>query len=334
MPTKGNTFPTIRDYYAQQEGDGKITATIIDMNISANPMLEDATVVECNDGTSHKTTVRNGCPEPQFRKFYQGVKCSKGEYTQVTDSVGMLADYSNVDKDLADLNGNTNQFRLNEAEAHIQGMNNTVQENVIYGNKGINSSGFDGFATRYNSISTTKGDIGYQVINGGGTGTSNTSIFLIGWSDRAAHFIYPKGSKAGLEHKDLGEVTVKDEDGNEYQAYKDYFAWKIGLCLRNYRSSGRIANIDVSKLGTDEAADLITEMVKLYHRCQKNAKLAKAKLVWYVNETIFTYLHLQALEKNNVRLTYEEVAGEPLIKFLGIPIKLCDQILDTEDKVA
>jgi hypothetical protein len=332
MATKGNTFPSLKDYYSQLEG-GEITSTIIDMNVSANPMLEDAVVVECNDGTTHKTTVRNGLPEPQFRKFYQGAKATKGEYTQVTDGVGMLSDYAEVDKDLADLNGNTNQFRLNEAEAHIQGMNNTVQENVIYGNKGKNSSSFDGMATRYNTISNKAGDIGYQVINAGGTGTTNTSVYLIGWSDRATHFIYPKGSKAGLEHKNIGEVTVQDADGNNYQAYRDYFAWKIGLCVRNYRASGRIANIDTAKLDTAEAADLIKDMVKLYHRCQKFAKLTKAKLVWYVNETIFTYLHLQALESTNVRLTYQEVGGEPLIKFLGIPIKLCDQILDTEDTV-
>ncbi|MBO7211124.1 MAG: hypothetical protein J6V44_09030 [Methanobrevibacter sp.] len=332
MATKGNTFLTLKDYYSQLEG-GQITSTIIDMNVSANPMLEDAVVIECNDGTTHKTTVRNGLPEPQFRKFYQGVKATKGDYTQVTDGCAMLADYSHVDKDLAELNGNTNQFRLNEAEAHIQGMNNTVQENVIYGNKGVNSSAFDGFATRYNTISEEAGTIGYQVLDAGGTGTTNTSIYLIGWGERASHFIYPKGSKAGLEHKDLGEVTVKDDDGNEYQALKDYFSWKLGLSVRNYRASARIANIDVAKLDTEDAANLIKLMVKAFHRADKFAKLTKAKLVWYVNTTIFTYLHLQALESKNVRLTYEEVAGQPVIKFLGIPVKLCDQILDTEDTV-
>ena len=30
----------------------------------------------------------------------------------------------------------------------------------------------------------------------------------------------------------------------------------------------------------------------------------------------------------------EEAAGEPVLKFLGIPVKCCDAILDTEDKVA
>jgi len=152
MATKGNTYPSLKDYYSQLEGDGKITSTIIDLFVQSNTILEDAIAIECNDGTNHKTTVRNGLPEPQFRKFYQGAKCTKGEYTTVTDGTAMLSDYSNVDKDLADLNGNTNQFRLNEADAHIQGMNNTVQENIIYGNKGKNASAFDGFATRYNTI--------------------------------------------------------------------------------------------------------------------------------------------------------------------------------------
>lgn len=334
MATVGNTFLTLKDMYSQMEGDGKVTATIIDLFVQSNPMLEDAIAVECNDGTNHKTTVRNGLPEPQFRKFYQGVKNSKGEYTQVTDTVGMLSDYSNVDKELADLNGNTNQFRLNEATAHIQGMNNVVQENIIYGNKGKNSASFDGFATRYNTISTTPGDLGYQVLSAGGQGSDNTSIYLIGWGDKSAHLIYPKGSQAGLEHKDLGEKTVQDGNGDDYQAYRDYFSWKVGLCLRNYRASGRIANIDVSDLSSANAADLIENMVKLYHRCKKHAKLSGAKLVWYVNETIETYLHLQAMNKSNVRLTIEEVAGEPVLKFLGIPVKCCDAILNTEAVVS
>ena len=333
MATIGNTYPTLRDYYAQLDGDGKITSTLIDLFYQSNTMLEDAIVKECNDGTKHKTTVRNGLPEPQFRKFYQGVPCSKGEYTTVEDTTAMLSDYSLVDKDLAELNGNTNQFRLNEAGAHIQGMNNTVQENIIYGNKGVNSSAFDGFAIRYNKYSSVKGDLGYQVINAGGSGSTNTSIYLIGWGEKSVHLIYPKGTKAGLEHQDLGEVTAKDGAGNEYQAYRDYFSWKVGLSLRNYRTCGRIANIDVSTLGTANSPDIISLMIKEYYRVKQHAKIAGAKLVWYVNDTIETYLHLQALDKKNVQLTVDNVEGKPVLSFLGIPIKCCDAILNTEAAV-
>lgn len=332
MATVGNSYPNLKDFYSQMEG-GKITSTLIDLFMPSNVMLEDAIAVECNDGSSHVTTVRNGLPEPEFRKFYQGVSTSKGEYTQVKDTTAMLESYSQIDKKLADLNGNTKQFRLNEADSHINGMNNTVQRNVIYGNKGKNSSAFDGLATRYGSISKNPGSIGYQVIDGGGKGTDNTSIYLVAWGDKAVHFIYPKGSQAGLKHEDLGEDTVKDENGKSYQAYVDHFSWDIGLSIRNYRTSGRIANIDVTKLGQEDGIDLIEAMIKLYHRCKKHAKTSSAKLVWYVNETIETYLHLQARKDKNVNLTVETVEGQPVVKFLGIPAKCCDQILDTEDTV-
>lgn len=330
MATVGNTYLTLKDKYSQMEGC-QVTSTIIDLFAQSNVIIEDAITLECNDGTTHKTTVRNGLPEPEFRKFYQGVKCQKGDYTQVTDETAMLDDYSLVDKKLADLNGDTKQFRLNEAEAHIQGMNNVVQTNIFYGNKGTNASAFDGLATRYNKISSTKGNIGYQIIDAGGTGSDNTSIWFVTWGDKFTHLLYPKGSKAGLQHVDKGQVTAEDANGNNFEAYRDYFSWDIGLTVRNYRANLRIANIDVSNLSGASAADLITLMVKGYHRIKNQAK--GGKTVIYVNDTIETYLHLQAMNKTNVNLTIDEFAGKPVVKFLGIPVKCCDQILDTEAQV-
>lgn len=332
MATIGQSYLTLKDMYSQMEGDGKVTATIIDLFTTSNELLEDAIAVECNEGTNHKTTVRNGLPSPQFRKFYQGVECQKGDYTTVTDTTGMLDDYSLVDKKLADINGNTNQFRLNEAEAHIQGMNKTVKTQFFYGNKKTNPAGFDGFATRYNKTSTKEGEIGYQVIDAGGTGNDNTSIYFITWGDRHTHMLYPKGTKAGLQHVDKGQVTAQDAAGKDFEAYRDYFSWDLGLSVRNYRSSARIANIDVSNLKTENAADLIDLMIDAYYRIEEHAKTGKT--VIYVNNTIRTYLHKQAMAKKNVNLTIDEAAGKPVVKFLGIPIKSCSEILNTESKVA
>ncbi len=332
MATVGNTYLTLKDMYSQMEGDGKVTATIIDLFVQSNTILEDAVTLPCNSGTFHKTTVRNGLPEPEFRKFYQGVKCQKGDYTQVTDATAMIDDYSLVDKKLADLNENKAQFRLNEAEAHIQGMNNKVQKNFFYGNKGKEDAAFDGLSVRYNKISSTKGNIGYQVMSAGGSGSDNTSIWFVTWGEKHTHLLYPKGSKAGLQHEDKGQVTAQDANGNDFEAYRDYFSWDVGLTVRNYRANGRIANIDVSDLSGANAADLITLMIQMWHRIKKHAK--GGKTVIYVNETIETFLHLQAMNKNNVNLTMGEFAGAPVVKFLGIPVKCCDQILDSESAVS
>ena len=332
MATIGKNYLTLKDMYSQMEGDGKVTAAIIDLFMSSNAILEDAIAVECNQGTSHKTTVRNGLPQPQFRQFYQGVECQKGDYTPVTDSTAMLDDYSEVDKKLADINGNTAQFRLNEAEAHIQGMNKTAKTNIFYGSKDKNASAFDGLATRYNKLSTKEGELGYQVINAGGTGNNNTSIFFVTWGDRHTHLIYPKGSKAGLQREDKGQVTVQDAEGRNYEAYRDHFSWDLGLCIRNYRSSARIANIDVASLGGENAPNLIDLMIDAYYRIEEHA--VSGKTVIYANNTIRTWLHKQAIAKRNVNLTIDNVAGKPIVSFLGLPIKLCSEILNTEQKVA
>jgi hypothetical protein len=205
-----------------------------------------------------------------------------------------------------------------------------VQERLIYGNKAKNPKEFDGFATRYNKVSTDKTSIGGYVLDGGGTGNTNTSIWFITWGDSCSHAVYPKGSKAGISHQNLGEVTVDGEDG-KYQAYRDHFKWDIGLSVRDFRANCRIANIDTEELDGTNAADLIKLMVKGWHKIKRHVK--KGRTVIYVNETIETALHIQAMEKKNVNLTIQEFAGKPVVMFLGIPIRCVEAILDTEEKV-
>lgn len=331
MTTVGNTYLTLKDKYSQMEG-GKVASTIIDLLAMSNPLLEDAVVIECNEGTTHKTTVRNGLPEVEFRKFYQGVKCSKGDYTQVTDTTGMLEVYSEVDKALADLNGDVNQFRLNESQGFLEAMNQTVEENLFYGNKDTNPAGFDGLASRYNKLSTDEKSIGNWVVDAGGTGNDNTSIWFVTWGDLHTHMLYPKGSKAGLQHENKGQVTKENADGTMYEVYRDHFVWNLGLSVRDYRSTCRIANIDVTKLNGSSAVDVIDKMVDAYNLVEDYNKTGKT--VIYCNKTIRAALHKQAMNKQNVNLTIDNYAGKPIVSFLGIPIKCCNKILNTESKVA
>lgn len=330
MAIVGNTYITLKDKLAQTE-NGRAATAIVDLLAQSNVLIEDAVVRECNEGSTHKTTVRNGLPEVEFRKFYQGVSSSKGEYTQITDTTGMLEVYSQVDKSLADLEGDTQQFRMNEAQAFLESMNNTVQENIFYGSKATNPAGFDGLATRYNKISDDKNSIGYRVLDAGGTGNTNTSIWFVTWGDLHTHLLYPKGSTAGLVHTDKGAQTATDANGNMYEVYRDHFKWDIGMTVRDFRSTCRIANIDIDELGTEDEPDLIKLMVQAYHRINRFAKTGRT--VIYCNDIIQTHLHFQAMNKSNVKLSIEEFAGRPLVSFLGIPVKCADQIRNDEKAV-
>ena len=89
MAVIGNTYLTLKDKLAQTE-NGRAATAIVDLLAQSNALIEDAIVRECNEGSTHKTTVRNGLSEVEFRKFYQGVASSKGEYTQITDTTGII----------------------------------------------------------------------------------------------------------------------------------------------------------------------------------------------------------------------------------------------------
>ena len=122
MSTLAVTHPTLLDVTKRLDPNGKIDA-IAEMLNQTNEVLDDMVWIEGNLPTGHRTTVRTGLPAPTWRKLYGGVQPTKSRTAQVTDSTGMLEAYAEVDKELADLNGNTGAFRLSEDRAHIEGMN-------------------------------------------------------------------------------------------------------------------------------------------------------------------------------------------------------------------
>src|SRR5258708_16818956 len=116
------TALTFAEWAKRIDDDGKV-ATIINLLSQSNEVLEDMLVIEGNLPTGHKTTIRTGLPSATWRFLNAGVPKTKSTTAQVTDSCGMLEVYSEIDKDLAELNGNTAQFRLSEDIAFLAGMN-------------------------------------------------------------------------------------------------------------------------------------------------------------------------------------------------------------------
>ena len=240
-------YPTLLEVAKQLDPDGK-TADIVELLQQTNEPLLDIPWIEGNLPTGHRTTVRTGIPTAVFRKFYQGVPVSKSTYAQVTDSCVMLQARGEVDKKLADLNGNTAGFRLNENFGFIEAMNQTMMEYLLYGDASVEPEAFNGLAPRFSAIAGA--DNAQNIIDAQGVGSDNTSIWLICWGMNTVHGIYPKGSMGGLKHQDLGEIDAQDANGDKYRAYGDIWDWDCGLTVRDWRYVVRICNIDISNLTT------------------------------------------------------------------------------------
>lgn len=326
MPVLSTNNPTLADVAKRLDANGKIDMIVELMN-QTNEVLLDATAIEGNLPTGTRTTVRTGLPAPTWRKLYGGVQPNKSTTAQVTDNCGMLEAYAEVDKALADLNGNTAAFRLSEDRAQIEGMNQEVAQTIFYGNEGSAPAEFTGLAARYNAKTAQNGD---NIIDAGGTGSDNTSIWLVVWGPNTAHMIYPKGSKAGLNIDDKGQVTVENVDGNggRMEAYRTHYKWDVGLSVRDWRYVARIANIDVSDLATDaNASKLINYMIMASERIPA---FGMGRAVWYVNRNVREKLRLGILNKVGNNLAWDTVAGQRLMTFDGIPVRRTDAILNTE----
>ncbi len=327
-----NTYLTLLDWAKREKPGGGIDE-VIEVLASSNPILADASVMEGNLPTGHRSTQRTTQPAGSWRLLNYGVAPEKSTTKQITDNVGILEAYSKLDVDVAILNGNEAAFRASEDNAFIAGLNNTAATAIFYGNQGSDPEQMQGLAPRYNSLT---GEYSNQIIDGGGTGSDNTSIWVVTWGPQTCSLIYPKGSKAGLNSEDLGKQLVTDSNGLMYTAYVTKFQWKLGLCLRDYRYVIRIANIDYSDLTTDATAgaDLLDKLVDAYYARPTVDLGSMAKTFIYCNKSIAKFLHKQAQSRANVNLTIDSPAGKPIVSFLDAPIRVCDNITVAEAAIS
>jgi hypothetical protein len=338
MATLGSSVLTLADWAKRQDPKGK-TAMIVELLSQSNEILEDMLFKEGNLPTGEQTTVRTGLPAVYYRLMNQGVPKSKSTTAQITENAAMLEARSEVDEDEATLNGDVNAYRLSESMAFLEAMNQQMAETLFYGTA-ANPEEFVGFAPRYNDLSAANAQ---NILDAGGTGSDNSSIWLVGWGDNTVKGIFPKGSKAGLEHKDLGIGDAFDSNNDRFRAYMDQYKWKNGLVVKDWRYAVRTANVDISDLvgltGT-QALTASTSIIKLMARMiDRLPSLSNVKTAFYVNRTIASHLKIIGLEKSSAAVTVEpglNQFGETIhtLRFLGHPVRIVDALTETEAQVS
>jgi hypothetical protein len=332
MAYNGGQVPTLIDMAKSLAPDGSI-ATVAEILTETNEMLVDIPFFEGNLPTGHRTTIRTGIPAPTWRQFYGGVQPSKSTRAQITDTCAMMEAYGLVDKALADLSPNLAAFRMSEDYAHIEGMSQAAQQAFIYGSAATDITQFNGLAPRFNAL--TGAGNSQNIISAGGVGSDNASIWLVLWGEQTVHGIYPKGSQAGLQMRDLGEQTAISSDGNgDFQAYRSHYRWDLGLCVRDWRYVVRICNIDRSLLSVDlsTGANLPDLMFQALERVPS---LTLGTPVFYMDRSLRTMLRRQMPNAiKNSTLPIEMVGGLRTYMFQEVPIRRVDKMSPDEALVS
>lgn len=334
MATLASGQLTLADWAKRLDPEGKVEYKIAEILGQTNEILDDAVFTEGNLPTGHRVTIRTGLPAVYWRSLNQGVPRSKSTTAQVDESCGMLEAYSAVDKDLAELNGNTASFRLSEDVAFLEAMNQAQAQTMFYGNPATDPRQYLGLSTRYGAISGAGN--AQNIIDAGGTASNNASIWLVVWGENTVFCPFPKGSKAGLISEDDGVLTIYDANGNPFKAYQTHYQWKNGLVVKDWRYVVRICNINIANLVAESGA---ADVVKLMSRAlDRVPNLSMGRAAFYMNRTLFSMMRIQALNKSQNAISVQEGLtqfGTPTrwLDFLGVPIRKVDQLLNTEARV-
>lgn len=332
MATVGSRNLTLLDW-ARRTQDGK-TVRIAEMLNETNEILDDLVVIEGNSTSGHTTTYRTGLPEVGWRMINDGVQPSLSKTATIEQSCGILEAYGQVDEELLALVQDPANFRLSENSAFIEAMSQAMADQFWYGNARTNKERFTGISNFYNDSTASSGK---NIIKAGSSDTDNTSMWLIVFGEETIHSFFPKSSRAGIQHEDKGKQKVTTSDGKILYMFEDQYKWKMGLAVRDWRYAVRICNIDVSLLatagdGTDNSTNLIKHMIKAKNLIPH---LGKGKAAWYCNRDVKTALDIKAIEKTNNTLTIQTLeTGKDITKFLGIPIRLSDALVNNEALVS
>lgn len=340
--TIGTPMLTFGDI-AKQLGPDHKSAVLIDLLSQQNEILDDAIATEGNLPTGNRSTVLTGLPSVVYRLANQGVPPSKATTAQFDEMCARLEAWSEVDEMVAELWPDLGQGRLNQSRAFLEAMNQQFASSLFYGNAGLTPEQFTGLAVRYSSTSAGNGQ---NILKApAGSGSDNTSIWLVNWHPQTVHLIYPKGTQAGLQHNDLGKGVIETSTANNAPAanrligYRDQFVWRVGLAVEDWRSVVRIANIDTSDLLADTAGATV-KLIEYMSRAIDRIQGPRGKLAFYCNRTVKSILRVQALNKSTNALAIQDALNQfgtdrvgGALTFLGIPVRTVDALLPTEAQI-
>ena len=260
----------------------------------------------------------------------RGVPVEAAHGTPGTEALAMLNAISQIDCKLVDIAPNPVEFRNNKAIQFIEGMSQKLAGKLIYGNEIASPEEITGLAPRLNDLGLT------NVVSMGSTSEAGdlTSIYFVHWGENKAYLSYPKGGGGSqlIRHSDDGKQWVDDTQTpvGKYKVYQDSFESDIGLVIEDPRCIARLCNIEVT--GATDILAVDSKIMGILRRMPNQG----AGTVMYMNVTTLTALDVLSYAKTSP-VTYGpdgDVFGRKVTAFRGHPVRLVEQILDTEAEVA
>ncbi len=329
---------TIAELVNREDPNGMM-AQLVDVISETNKIVQDATWIECNNGTYHEDTRILSEPTGDERIYDMGVAREAGRTEKVIEPTCMLDGLSVVDA--AKLRHTPDELaaRLMEDQFFFRGMSKTFASRLFDGSRSTDPTQINGINNRsdYNALSS---DYTYDNAGGAASATANkTSIYIVQWGFKKANLIYPRndpnaGTEFGIKMEDFGKDLVTDANAStkQFPAWRTWFENHFGIFIHDPRCLKRIVNISTTNIDNvdDFSFDedyLIDAVVDLEYDGDG--------AVIYCNRTVMGQIWKRAKDKSNVNFTIQDGPfGKPIPAFQMIPIKRVDKITSTQSTVS
>lgn len=340
-----STFPDIVANYSSLDAKAQfiIPARILDR---MTPFIKMLPMIPSNNILSNIAVRTDSLPVASTRRWNEGIKATAAKNVPLSDPIALFEDYSEVDKDLWEIQNQPNAWRSDQDMNHIEGLFQLIESTVLYGNLAVSPGAFNGIATRFNNLtSVPNGDSTWKpnVWNGGASSGNVTSAWMIEFSPESLYGIYPPNSPAGLSIRDLGEFTKELAAGTGsvgsnylYQVLRTMLRWYLGIQIADERCVQRIANINPTILSSNNFDENIFIAAK--NQLPRFGEAPGTAI--FVNRDLKTQIDIRAVtQKINTYFTPPadgsmDVFGKSVTKFQNIPIYTAEKILSTETVVS
>jgi hypothetical protein len=318
------------DILKRQTADGNVQAPI-ELLSQHRDMVTDVPFRETNQLFSELVTGRVGLPDVFYRIANVGVPLVSTEVAQWTEDCAKMELWAEVDTETLARSGNANQTLADEATGIIEAMAQGWTYRMIYGNASIDTEEFTGFAPRYSSLSAVNAQ---NIISAGSSSTDNMSVWYVEWGQNVTGIV-PKGMPSGWKVGGWKEMDRQQSNvaGSETRltVMNNKFEWYHGLVVRDWRAVKTIRNI--SRAGLEAGT---TDLRKYMNRLSDIPSPRVGKPIIYMRSDCMGFLREQVEAKVGAGggLTFDNVEGVPVYSWNGVPIHICDSLLDTEGTIS
>jgi len=340
-----STFTDIVNNYSSTDAGAKfvLPTRVLDR---MTPLIKMLPMKASNNIMSNIAVRTDSLPVASTRLWNQGIQPTSAKNVPLNDPIMLYEDYSEVDKDLWEIQNNPNAWRADQDMNHLQGLFQLMESTLYYGSLATNAGQFNGLATRFNNLeSYPNGDTSWQpnVWNNGASSGSCTSAWFLELGQMKVYGIYPPNTPGGLNIEDLGQNTKLNpaatgggpQNNYMYEVLRTHLTWRLGIQINDERCVQRVCNITTQPLSSNN----FDENVFIEAKNQLPGGGEAPGTVLIMNRQLKTQVDIRSVSQKlnaitNFTPNETDVFGRKVTMFQGIPILMCEKILNAETIVS